>query len=102
MAPRLAHKKSRRGCQRCKARKVKCDEIHPVCSNCSRHGVSCEDSDPFVRPPNDTDNLAPASYDSASHPSSEPSPHGPDSPYPDLEDIDQAFTPDERRLLELR
>src|SRR5271154_5678303 len=41
MPPRLAHKKSRRGCQRCKARKVKCDELQPNCSACQRHGVPC-------------------------------------------------------------
>lgn len=101
MAPRLAHKKSRRGCQRCKARKVKCDEIHPVCTNCSRHAVKCEYGDPFVRASNGSDNLSSLSNDRALS-SSAPSPHGPDSPYTDLEDIDHAFTPDERRLLELR
>ncbi|KUJ07022.1 uncharacterized protein LY89DRAFT_726142, partial [Mollisia scopiformis] len=31
-----AHKKSRNGCNTCKARKVKCDEHRPVCDNCSR------------------------------------------------------------------
>jgi hypothetical protein len=102
MAPRLAHKKSRRGCQRCKARKVKCDEIHPVCTNCSRHGVTCEYGDPFVRPSNGTDNLSPLGHNRASQPSSTNSPDGPDSPYTDLEEIDHAFTPDERRLFELR
>jgi hypothetical protein len=102
MAPRLAHKKSRRGCQRCKARKVKCDEIHPVCTNCSRHGVACEYGDPFVRSSNSTENLSSLSYERASQSSSAHSPHGPDSPYTDLEDIDHVFTPDERRLLELR
>jgi hypothetical protein len=101
MAPRLAHKKSRRGCQRCKARKVKCDEIHPVCTNCSRHAVKCEYSDPFVQASNGSDNLSSLSNDRALS-SSAPSPHGPDSPYTDLEDIDHAFTADERRLLELR
>lgn len=102
MAPRLAHKKSRRGCQRCKARKVKCDEIHPVCTNCSRHGVTCEYSDPFVRPTNGTNYLESPSNDRTSQSSSAASPHGPASPYTDLEDIEHAFTPDERRLLELR
>jgi hypothetical protein len=102
MAPRLAHKKSRRGCRRCKARKVKCDEIHPVCTNCSRHGVTCEYSDPFVRSTNGTDYLESPSNDRTSQSSSATSPHGPASPYTDLEDIEHAFTPDERRLLELR
>ena len=57
--PRLNHKKSRNGCQRCKARRVKvstrisppyflltkhvtqCDEARPVCGSCHRHKVSC-------------------------------------------------------------
>lgn len=102
MAPRLAHKKSRRGCQRCKARKVKCDEVHPVCTNCSRHGVACEYGDPFVRPSNDTDDPSPPDHKLKSPFSLATSPHGPDSPYTNLEDIGHALTPDERRLLELR
>ncbi|RAL10325.1 Zn(II)2Cys6 domain-containing transcription factor afumD [Aspergillus homomorphus CBS 101889] len=39
--PRLAHRKSRTGCQRCRARRVKCDESRPVCHNCHRHGIPC-------------------------------------------------------------
>ncbi|KAI0866215.1 hypothetical protein F4860DRAFT_459317 [Xylaria cubensis] len=39
--PRLYHKKSRTGCIRCKQRRVKCDELHPSCSSCSRHLVEC-------------------------------------------------------------
>jgi hypothetical protein len=42
MPPRLAHKKSRNGCTRCKTRRVKCDENRPECNNCKRHGVTCE------------------------------------------------------------
>ncbi|KAF7553460.1 hypothetical protein G7Z17_g3614 [Cylindrodendrum hubeiense] len=38
--PRLGYKKSRRGCQRCKQRRVKCDENRP-CSACTRHGLEC-------------------------------------------------------------
>ncbi|KAK3948966.1 hypothetical protein QBC32DRAFT_45527 [Pseudoneurospora amorphoporcata] len=38
--PRLGYKKSRNGCLRCKARRVKCDENKP-CSACQRHGVLC-------------------------------------------------------------
>ncbi|KAK2044190.1 fungal Zn binuclear cluster domain-containing protein [Colletotrichum somersetense] len=37
---RLGHKKSRNGCQRCKARRVKCDEGRP-CQKCVAHGVHC-------------------------------------------------------------
>ncbi|KAI0201288.1 hypothetical protein F4808DRAFT_133261 [Astrocystis sublimbata] len=39
--PRLYHKKSRMGCLRCKQRRVKCDELRPSCSSCSRHFVEC-------------------------------------------------------------
>ncbi|KAL2828091.1 hypothetical protein BJY01DRAFT_240999 [Aspergillus pseudoustus] len=39
--PRLSHRKSRNGCQRCRARRVKCDEARPVCRDCHRHGVPC-------------------------------------------------------------
>ncbi|KAK4613239.1 hypothetical protein CLAFUW4_09159 [Fulvia fulva] len=49
MPPRLAHRKARTGCQRCKARKVKCDEIKPRCSACTRHSVSCEYVEPAPR-----------------------------------------------------
>ncbi len=101
MAPRLAHKKSRKGCQRCKIRKVKCDEVHPMCTSCSRHGVHCEYNDPFVRNSNGDAGLQKASNREFSS-SADPSLHGPDSPYTDLEDIEHAFNPDERRMLELR
>ncbi|GKT57656.1 fungal Zn binuclear cluster domain containing protein [Colletotrichum tofieldiae] len=37
---RLGHKKSRNGCQRCKARRVKCDEGRP-CQKCVAHGAHC-------------------------------------------------------------
>jgi hypothetical protein len=42
MTPRLNHRKSRNGCKTCKRRRVKCDEVHPICSSCKRHGVLCE------------------------------------------------------------
>ncbi|KAM3083952.1 hypothetical protein ACMFMF_001314 [Clarireedia jacksonii] len=41
------HKKVRTGCLRCRARRVKCDEGHPICSNCKRHDTPCK-YDPFV------------------------------------------------------
>ncbi|WPB06951.1 uncharacterized protein RHO25_011611 [Cercospora beticola] len=47
--PRLNHKKARTGCQRCKARKVKCDEGKPKCIACMRHNVVCEYVDPQPR-----------------------------------------------------
>ncbi|KAJ9380787.1 transcriptional regulator family: Fungal Specific TF [Paecilomyces variotii] len=46
-APRLHHKKSKAGCQQCRARRVKCDEIHPVCGSCDRHNVACVYEDVF-------------------------------------------------------
>ncbi|KAI2624755.1 hypothetical protein GGS21DRAFT_541153 [Xylaria nigripes] len=49
MPPRRSHKKSRAGCKRCKARKIKCDEVHPRCNNCSKHGVSCDFEHPSIR-----------------------------------------------------
>ncbi|KAI0449967.1 hypothetical protein F5B21DRAFT_450536 [Xylaria acuta] len=49
MPPRRSHKKSRAGCRRCKVRKIKCDEVHPRCGNCSKHGVSCDFEHPSVR-----------------------------------------------------
>ncbi|QIW99769.1 hypothetical protein AMS68_005287 [Peltaster fructicola] len=38
---RKAHKKSRRGCENCKLRRVKCDEAKPVCQKCQSFGVDC-------------------------------------------------------------
>ncbi|KAF7542673.1 hypothetical protein G7Z17_g11378 [Cylindrodendrum hubeiense] len=48
MPPRRSHKKSRAGCRRCKNRKIKCDEVHPRCGNCSKHGVLCDFGNPDV------------------------------------------------------
>ncbi|RCI07833.1 hypothetical protein L249_5808 [Ophiocordyceps polyrhachis-furcata BCC 54312] len=42
MPPRRSHRKSRAGCRRCKTRKIKCDEVHPRCGNCVKHGVLCD------------------------------------------------------------
>jgi hypothetical protein len=40
--PRKGHTKSRRGCYSCKRRKIKCNEIKPMCSNCIKAEISCE------------------------------------------------------------
>lgn len=40
--PRKGHTKSRAGCPNCKRRKVKCDEVAPVCGPCNRLGLGCE------------------------------------------------------------
>ncbi|PMD44538.1 hypothetical protein L207DRAFT_579476 [Hyaloscypha variabilis F] len=49
--PRRAFQKSRRGCRTCKARKVKCDEEHPLCCNCARRypGIESCDFEPFTQ-----------------------------------------------------
>ncbi|KAK3898511.1 hypothetical protein C8A05DRAFT_47202 [Staphylotrichum tortipilum] len=38
---RRPHTKSRKGCVECKRRKIKCDETHPRCFNCTRYDVPC-------------------------------------------------------------
>ncbi|KAK4159850.1 hypothetical protein QBC43DRAFT_271631 [Cladorrhinum sp. PSN259] len=38
---RKKHTKSRRGCQNCKLRHVKCDESKPSCKTCTSFGVTC-------------------------------------------------------------
>ncbi|KAH7171364.1 hypothetical protein EDB81DRAFT_197002 [Dactylonectria macrodidyma] len=38
----LMLRKSRSGCQDCRIRKVKCDEVKPVCSNCRRRYVGIQ------------------------------------------------------------
>ncbi|KAL6237495.1 hypothetical protein BDW75DRAFT_228680 [Aspergillus navahoensis] len=41
MPGRRPHTKSRAGCQRCKEKHVKCDEVRPTCGACARYGVPC-------------------------------------------------------------
>ncbi|CAN6633260.1 hypothetical protein TRVA0_014S00540 [Trichomonascus vanleenenianus] len=43
---RRAHHKSRNGCLNCKRLRVKCDEIHPRCTNCVRRKRVCEYAPP--------------------------------------------------------
>ncbi|CZT21703.1 uncharacterized protein RCC_07568 [Ramularia collo-cygni] len=38
---RRPHTKTRLGCNTCKARKVRCDQIKPVCQNCTRGNRTC-------------------------------------------------------------
>ncbi|KAL2060351.1 hypothetical protein VTL71DRAFT_9746 [Oculimacula yallundae] len=38
---RSFHKKTRAGCQQCKARKVKCNENKPICKGCKRQDLKC-------------------------------------------------------------
>ncbi|KAF2099398.1 hypothetical protein NA57DRAFT_74899 [Rhizodiscina lignyota] len=39
---RRSHTKSKNGCQNCKSRRVKCDEMQPDCRNCVRSGRTCK------------------------------------------------------------
>ncbi|KAJ5185896.1 Protein of unknown function DUF3468 [Penicillium cf. griseofulvum] len=39
--PLRAHTKSRNGCDQCRARRVKCDEQGPPCSNCTTRELKC-------------------------------------------------------------
>ncbi|CZR65464.1 uncharacterized protein PAC_15364 [Phialocephala subalpina] len=39
MPPRRSYKKSTTGCKTCKLRR--CDEVHPICGNCTKRGISC-------------------------------------------------------------
>lgn len=41
MPPKRPHKKSRYGCDKCRTRRVKCDEKLPRCANCSTRGEEC-------------------------------------------------------------
>ncbi|GFG14550.1 sterol regulatory element-binding protein ECM22 [Aspergillus udagawae] len=43
---RARHHKSRLGCFSCKSRRVKCDEVRPVCGSCSSRGEPCVFPDP--------------------------------------------------------
>ncbi|CZR52208.1 uncharacterized protein PAC_02085 [Phialocephala subalpina] len=46
MPCRRPHRKSRLGCKNCKAKRTKCDEVHPVCGNCVKYNLRCD----FVLP----------------------------------------------------
>ncbi|KAK4148797.1 hypothetical protein C8A00DRAFT_19430 [Chaetomidium leptoderma] len=39
---RRSHRKSRYGCTKCKARRIKCDELTPRCSRCKKMGLTCQ------------------------------------------------------------
>ncbi|KAM7213520.1 hypothetical protein V8F06_011075 [Rhypophila decipiens] len=38
---KIGHRKSRNGCRTCKSRRVKCDEVNPVCGSCERLKLDC-------------------------------------------------------------
>lgn len=39
---RRPHTKSRSGCNRCRERRVKCDELRPICYNCQHRDEECQ------------------------------------------------------------
>ncbi|PMD28782.1 hypothetical protein L207DRAFT_443499 [Hyaloscypha variabilis F] len=47
MPGRRPHSKSRLGCVGCKVRKVKCDEVRPICGRCSKRESGCHYVDNF-------------------------------------------------------
>ena len=98
MTSRLGYKKSRKGCQRCKARRVKCDENYPECSNCTKHGVVCE----YIRDvPIRKEKLQPPTEKSTTFPTLASPVHLP-SPYSNVEEMENVLEADARRALELR
>ncbi|KAL4796092.1 hypothetical protein BDV19DRAFT_378346 [Aspergillus venezuelensis] len=48
---RRAHRKSREGCAKCKARRVKCDETRPQCQRCVKLGLGVECVYEAILPP---------------------------------------------------
>lgn len=43
--PRRSHTKSRKGCETCKKRHIRCDESFPQCRNCTKHKIRCPYND---------------------------------------------------------
>ncbi|KAI6355894.1 hypothetical protein MCOR25_008051 [Pyricularia grisea] len=50
MKKRRTHRKSRRGCQECKQRHQKCDELRPQCANCTITNRVCHFEDDRASP----------------------------------------------------
>ncbi|KFY97445.1 hypothetical protein V500_02063 [Pseudogymnoascus sp. VKM F-4518 (FW-2643)] len=50
---RRSHTKSRKGCDTCKRRHIRCDENFPQCKNCTKHNVHC----PYIDTPEEPDLL---------------------------------------------
>lgn len=40
-----SHTKSRKGCETCKKRHIRCDESFPQCKNCTKHKIRCPYND---------------------------------------------------------
>ncbi|OIW30701.1 hypothetical protein CONLIGDRAFT_679467 [Coniochaeta ligniaria NRRL 30616] len=117
---KIGHRKSRKGCKCCKRRRVKCDETHPVCGNCSRLTLDCAWPDVASRPTPSPDpvSLSSRSTDSGEITKSQDSPasnklerffallrpQNDQQLYPLLDDNEDIELPEskERRLLEHR
>ncbi|KAK5994823.1 hypothetical protein PT974_03207 [Cladobotryum mycophilum] len=56
---RRGHFKSRLGCFNCKRRRVKCNELRPSCSPCSRLGLSCSYPPPASSPSSSSSSTSP-------------------------------------------
>ncbi|KAH8808789.1 hypothetical protein F5884DRAFT_793350 [Xylogone sp. PMI_703] len=98
--PRLYHKKSRNGCQRCRGRRVKCDEVHPVCGSCQRHRVNCVYGRP---PPTRTSERLASSQQSGGHEDVHTEKTDHKDAYPEAVDfLDETPQARRRRLLELK
>ncbi|KAJ0116040.1 hypothetical protein J7T55_004985 [Diaporthe amygdali] len=41
-SPKSGRKRTRTGCQRCRVRRIKCDESKPVCRQCQAKGFKCQ------------------------------------------------------------
>jgi len=50
--PRRSHTKSRKGCETCKRRHIRCDESFPQCRNCTKHKIRCPYNDVQGADPN--------------------------------------------------
>ncbi|KAG9250416.1 uncharacterized protein F5Z01DRAFT_375389 [Emericellopsis atlantica] len=50
--PRRSHTKSRKGCETCKKRHIRCDESFPQCRNCTKHKIRCPYNDVPASDPN--------------------------------------------------
>ncbi|KIW69547.1 hypothetical protein PV04_05419 [Phialophora macrospora] len=105
MPPRLAHKKSRKGCRRCKERKVKCSEEWPSCAACTRHRVPCD----YAEDPRRSSSTAPQSRSCSHEPSrgsselrdNKSSSPGLDAPYPHSVLTDSNLSDPNRHAIEL-
>ncbi|KAH9890183.1 hypothetical protein F4778DRAFT_375539 [Xylariomycetidae sp. FL2044] len=81
-APKIGHKKSMFGCQRCRARRVKCNEAKPSCHHCQRHRTPCvydRDTSAGTGTPSPTPPQHP-------HPHPHPPPPPPEISLPELND----------------